>query len=128
MLNGTTADFVLLVDTAGQAPATTQRLYGMMMTSPRDTSGSTPTLPDDIFHPDYGVGLPQMVDQLQSVDLADEIVSRITSGMAADPGVAVPTPVQEIVVDFLTPDETTINVGQYVSVSGAAQALPSISL
>jgi hypothetical protein len=128
MLNGNVADFVLLVDTPQAAPATTQRLECLMMMSPRDTSGDPPTLPSDPFHPNAGIGLPALVDSPQTVDLQDEVIARIVSMMASDPGVAVPTPTNEITVTYPNAVTAEIQIGEFEAASGATQALPSIPL
>jgi hypothetical protein len=128
MLNGDTADFVLLVDSTTAAPATVQRLTGMLYTSPRDTTGVVPTQADDMFHPNYGAGLPTLVDAPQSIDLQDEIITRIVFGMSSDPGVASPTTSSDITVTYPTPSDVYVNIGEFQATSGASQAMPSIAL
>jgi hypothetical protein len=92
-MNTTTnpGDIVPISDTPAAAPATGQRLTVMTYLSPRGFVDGVPTSPDDPWNETYGIGLPRLVDALQTPEAADEIGTRYHNGMATDPGVA-PSP------------------------------------
>ena len=120
-------DFVLLIDTQRDAPATNQRLQVKLRMNPRGvTSTGVPTQPSDIFNLDDGVGLDSLVDAMLDDALSDEITSRIKHVWSNDPGVA-SSPGTTVIVTYYNQNEADISI-EYDAVSGAVGAIPAVSL
>jgi hypothetical protein len=123
-------DFATVADTFDNPAATQQRLYRLILTSPRlkDDNGSPlpGTRPDDLFHPDYGAGLRTIVGESVSAQLLNDAKSRILAALALDTGI----------VQFPAPAVTATDYGGgYVefdvscqTVLGQQVTIPSIPL
>jgi hypothetical protein len=83
-------DLALLQDTFENAPATEQRVEHAAFTSPTplNADGVAIGRPDDLFHPDYGAGLPQFLGEPFTPALVARIQAQMLMALARDPNVA----------------------------------------
>jgi hypothetical protein len=119
-----TGDLVLVQDANNNPAATTQRVYRMLMTSPRQVdpdTGDPVSIPDDLFAPGYGGGLRVHVGKMITPGLIGEIESDIEAGLQTEdtidnsqpPSVAITRPANNLLQIALECDTVT---GEVVSV------------
>jgi hypothetical protein len=82
-------DLKLAVDSSTSTDATRQRLYRTLMTNPRIIAANRVPVsaPDDLFHPDFGAGLPALVGQ-EIRFVVNQAQARIRRWLSVDPTIA----------------------------------------
>lgn len=121
-------DLLLAQDTAQTADATRQRIQRLLLTNPRllDDAGRIISTPDDLFSPDWGAGLPALVDQPVTAAFISALQARIVSAVLSDPGI-VANPAPSVTVT--QQDTATVIVGiSAQTVSGQTMVIPSLPL
>lgn len=124
-----TGDLMLVSDSPSSATATMQRLIRLINTCPvvRDANGYPIMPPDDIFHPDFGAGLPARVGDTVNNSFLPHLQSTIIGQLLNDPTVA-PAPSPQVTAT-LQPDFKTVIVDVTVWLrNGQVLALPSIPM
>ncbi len=92
-------DLALLSDSLTTPSATVQRVYRIILHTPRllDDSGIPVAPPDDWFNVDFGAMVSRSIGRNATDDVLAGIQARILAGIAADPGIA-PTPSPTVTV------------------------------
>lgn len=117
-------DLVLATDLPGNARATTQRVQRLLYTNPRVPNGTGGFISsgDDIFHPDWGVGLPNKVGKMfpggttatpksQVQSLLQQIQAQAANGLAQDPSIAQnPPPIAQAVSVPTNPSQINVQI------------------
>jgi phage baseplate assembly protein W len=119
---------LLASDTQAEATSTLQRLQRLLFTNPRirDAYGNCIVRGDSIFYPDYGVGVPALVDATMTTALLAQLQATILSQLSQDPGIVRnPAPVVTIASDGVQNLTISISV---TTVSGQVVATPAYSL
>lgn len=119
---------LLAVDTPTEATSTIQRIQRLLFTNPRirDAYGNIIARGDSIFYPDYGAGVPSLVDATMTKALLTQLQATILNQITKDPGIArTPTPVISITSDGIA--NLTISV-TVTTVSGQVVATPAYNL
>jgi len=95
-----------------------QRIIRRVITSAaQEIPDGTLTLPDYIFHPDYGIGLGKLVGQNFNDELLRRLEGKITQGILLDSAVETSQP-PSITFYRTTPDTLLINASVNVIGSG----------
>ncbi len=120
-------DLLLAIDTANSADASRQRIQRLLLTNPRLVAddGTPVSTPDDLFNPDYGAGLPALVDQPITTAFLAQLQARILNALGNDPTIAQsPSPVVNV-----TQNGGTVNVSLVATtVTGLPVVVPSLPL
>lgn len=118
-------DLVLATNSLGDPIATIQRIYRLLFTNPRAFLDGAPTsMPDDVFNPDWGAGLPSVVGSMVTTQLLAAIQTRILQALSTDPTIA-QTPAPTVAISQVS--TTEIEVGPIVcyGISGNVVTVPS---
>lgn len=134
-------DLLLALDLQNNATATTQRIQRLLYTNPRMLNANSigyASAGDDVFHPDYGVGLPSRVGgmfpggatrtQAQISPFLNKIKSMAMNGLAADPSIAQnPSPTISVNPDAVNISQVDVNIVCY-ALTGQIITVPSLPL
>jgi hypothetical protein len=95
-------DFLAVTDAPGDPALTHQRIGRRFFTNPKEVDGSgNVTAPADyIFHPNYGAGLPRLIDANTGPQSSEIIQMRMQSQALAESTIAQnPTPTATVTVN-----------------------------
>jgi hypothetical protein len=124
-----TGDLVLAIDTPNNPIATQQRIYRLLMTSPRQSDQDLDewcSIPDDLFAPTYGAGLRFQVGQMMTAGLIGQLESAIFAALQTDPTI-VSLPPPSVTITNAGSNTLQIDISA-TAVSGEIITIPSFTL
>ncbi|MDE2102101.1 MAG: hypothetical protein KGL39_32950 [Patescibacteria group bacterium] len=121
-------DLLLAYDTSDVSDATTQRIMRLLLTNPRlvGSDGRPISTPDDLFNPDYGAGLPALVDQPVTTAFLANLQARILSALLSDPTIA-PTPTPVVTVNLVGSAQVSVSI-KANTITGQSVVIPSLPI
>lgn len=122
-------DLVLAIDSGGSVTATEQRLYRLLTTNPRrfNDAGQPVSIPDDVFNPTYGAGLPALVGQPITAALIAQVKATILNALLNDPSISA-NPAPTVPVAPYGTSMLIVGPITCMAVSGQIYTIPSFPL